>query len=225
MIVVASYTANLAAWLVLDTTETEITGLDDPRLRNPIEGFNYGTVKGSFVDMYFSSQVELSNMYRIMEENNVATTEQALEMVKTGKSLSLLFIGNVINVSRDFGCVSHYYQMSLFPFYNLDQREGLQLTPESQSGPFYLLYPCKMRERRVLCIQHTKVCSLCVRASDVRRLFLISKERSRTRTVRKRFSLSRESDNLSTTIHGRTCKHIRHTIPYIVCDMRESVCM
>lgn len=85
MIVVASYTANLAAWLVLDTTETEITGLDDPRLRNPIEGFNYGTVKGSFVDMYFSSQVELSNMYRIMEENNVATTEQALEMVKTGE--------------------------------------------------------------------------------------------------------------------------------------------
>jgi ionotropic glutamate receptor NMDA 1 len=86
MIVVASYTANLAAWLVLDTTETEITGLDDPRLRNPIEGFNYGTVKGSFVDMYFSSQVELSNMYRIMEENNVATTEQGLNLVKEGKT-------------------------------------------------------------------------------------------------------------------------------------------
>lgn len=57
MIVVASYTANLAAWLVLDTTETEITGLDDTRLRNPVEGFKYGTVKGSYVDMYFSGQV------------------------------------------------------------------------------------------------------------------------------------------------------------------------
>lgn len=39
MIVVASYTANLAASLVLDNTETEISGLDDTRLRNPVEGF------------------------------------------------------------------------------------------------------------------------------------------------------------------------------------------
>ncbi|KAI1306518.1 Glutamate [NMDA] receptor subunit 1 [Halotydeus destructor] len=31
-IVVASYAANLAAWLVLDTRETEISGLDDSRL-------------------------------------------------------------------------------------------------------------------------------------------------------------------------------------------------
>lgn len=84
MIVVASYTANLAAWLVLDTTETEITGLDDSRLRNPIEGFRYGTVKGSYVDMYFSGQVELSNMYRLMEEYNARTAEEALMAVKTG---------------------------------------------------------------------------------------------------------------------------------------------
>lgn len=83
MIVVASYTANLAAWLVLDTTETEITGLDDSRLRNPIEGFRYGTVKGSYVDMYFSGQVELSNMYRLMEEYNTPNAEQALAAVKT----------------------------------------------------------------------------------------------------------------------------------------------
>ncbi|KAI1283714.1 Glutamate [NMDA] receptor subunit 1 [Halotydeus destructor] len=83
MIVVASYTANLAAWLVLDTTETEISGLDDSRLRNPVEGFKYGTIKNSYVDMYFSSQVELSNMYRLMEEFNMATTEEALEAVRT----------------------------------------------------------------------------------------------------------------------------------------------
>ena len=84
MIVVASYTANLAAWLVLDTTETEITGLEDSRLRNPVEGFKYGTVKGSYVDMYFKGQVELSNMYRLMEENNVRTVEEALRLVKSG---------------------------------------------------------------------------------------------------------------------------------------------
>lgn len=85
MIVVASYTANLAAWLVLDTTETEITGLEDSRLRNPVEGFKYGTVKGSYVDMYFKGQVELSNMYRLMEENNVRTVEEALRLIKSGE--------------------------------------------------------------------------------------------------------------------------------------------
>lgn len=43
---VASYTANLAAWLVLDAEVTEITGLDDQRLKNPVEGYKYGTVRG-----------------------------------------------------------------------------------------------------------------------------------------------------------------------------------
>lgn len=43
---VASYTANLAAWLVLDAEVTEITGLDDQRLKNPQDGYKYGTVRG-----------------------------------------------------------------------------------------------------------------------------------------------------------------------------------
>lgn len=85
MIVVASYTANLAAFLVLDSTETQIQGLDDPRLRNPVEGFTYGTVKDSSVDVYFRGQVVLSNMYRLMEENNRATAQEAIDAVKNGK--------------------------------------------------------------------------------------------------------------------------------------------
>ncbi|RWS31910.1 hypothetical protein B4U80_10436 [Leptotrombidium deliense] len=85
MIVVASYTANLAAFLVLDSTETEITGLEDSRLRNPAEGFKYATVKGSAVDTYFSGQVELSNMYRLMEETNKNTVEEALQELKNGE--------------------------------------------------------------------------------------------------------------------------------------------
>ena len=85
MIVVASYTANLAAFLVLDSTETQIQGLDDARLRNPAEGFSYGTVKNSAVDLYFRSQVVLSNMYRLMEEHNCNTAQQAIQAVKQGK--------------------------------------------------------------------------------------------------------------------------------------------
>lgn len=44
----------------------------------------YGTIKGSYVDMYFSGQVELSNMYRLMEEYNMRRTEDALAAVRSG---------------------------------------------------------------------------------------------------------------------------------------------
>nr|CAG4646802.1 EOG090X00ST [Megafenestra aurita] len=85
MIIVASYTANLAAFLVLDRPKTSLTGINDPRLRNPMENFTYATVRGSAVDMYFRRQVELSNMYRTMEGNNYPTAEEAIEAVKEGK--------------------------------------------------------------------------------------------------------------------------------------------
>ncbi|KAK3870716.1 hypothetical protein Pcinc_024077, partial [Petrolisthes cinctipes] len=85
MIIVASYTANLAAFLVLDRPQTSLTGINDARLRNPMENFTYATVKGSSVDMYFRRQVELSNMYRTMEGNNYPTAEAAIQAVKDGK--------------------------------------------------------------------------------------------------------------------------------------------
>nr|CAG4644557.1 EOG090X00ST [Leptodora kindtii] len=85
MIIVASYTANLAAFLVLDRPKTSLTGINDPRLRNPMENFTYATVRGSAVDMYFRRQVELSNMYRTMENNNYAAAEEAIAAVKEGK--------------------------------------------------------------------------------------------------------------------------------------------
>ncbi|XP_071043007.1 glutamate [NMDA] receptor subunit 1 [Parasteatoda tepidariorum] len=83
MIVVASYTANLAAFLVLDRPETSLTGINDARLRNPMDNFKYATVKGSSVDMYFRRQVELSNMYRTMEGKNYDTAEEAIAAVKS----------------------------------------------------------------------------------------------------------------------------------------------
>ncbi|XP_022238810.1 glutamate [NMDA] receptor subunit 1-like, partial [Limulus polyphemus] len=85
MIVVASYTANLAAFLVLDRPETSLSGINDARLRNPLENFTYATVKGSAVDMYFRRQVELSNMYRTMEGKNYDTAEEAITAVKSGE--------------------------------------------------------------------------------------------------------------------------------------------
>ncbi|XP_059080362.1 glutamate [NMDA] receptor subunit 1-like isoform X1 [Tigriopus californicus] len=85
MIIVASYTANLAAFLVLDKPRTSLTGINDPRLRNPMENFTYATVKGSAVDLYFRRQVELSNMYRTMEGKHFPSPEKAIQAVKEGK--------------------------------------------------------------------------------------------------------------------------------------------
>ncbi|KAK8764714.1 hypothetical protein V5799_032678 [Amblyomma americanum] len=85
MIVVASYTANLAAFLVLEKPESSLSGINDPRLRNPSENFTYATVKGSAVDMYFRRQVELSNMYRIMEGKNYETVEEGIEALKNNQ--------------------------------------------------------------------------------------------------------------------------------------------
>ncbi|KAG0418372.1 hypothetical protein HPB47_004894, partial [Ixodes persulcatus] len=85
MIVVASYTANLAAFLVLEKPESSLSGINDPRLRNPSENFTYATVKGSAVDLYFRRQVELSNMYRIMEGKNYDSVEQGIEALKNNQ--------------------------------------------------------------------------------------------------------------------------------------------
>ncbi|CAH0555800.1 unnamed protein product [Brassicogethes aeneus] len=91
MIIVASYTANLAAFLVLERPKTKLTGINDARLRNTMENLTCATVKGSSVDMYFRRQVELSNMYRTMEANNYDTAEAAINDVKHGKLMAFIW--------------------------------------------------------------------------------------------------------------------------------------
>uniref|UniRef100_A0A2S1WM86 Glutamate [NMDA] receptor subunit 1 n=2 Tax=Hirudo TaxID=6420 RepID=A0A2S1WM86_9ANNE len=85
MIIVASYTANLAAFLVLDRPEVSISGVDDARLRNPQENFKFATIKNSVVAQYFKRQVELSSLYKIMEKHNYDSVERAIHDVKEGK--------------------------------------------------------------------------------------------------------------------------------------------
>lgn len=91
MIIVASYTANLAAFLVLERPKTKLTGINDARLRNTMENLTCATVKNSAVDMYFRRQVELSNMYRTMEANNYDTAEEAIRDVKQGKLMAFIW--------------------------------------------------------------------------------------------------------------------------------------
>ncbi|XP_040152491.1 glutamate [NMDA] receptor subunit 1 [Anopheles arabiensis] len=104
MIIVASYTANLAAFLVLERPKTKLTGINDARLRNTMENLTCATVKGSSVDMYFRRQVELSNMYRTMEANNYDTAEQAIQDVKDGKLMAFIWDSSRLEYEASKDC-------------------------------------------------------------------------------------------------------------------------
>ncbi|CAJ0919653.1 unnamed protein product, partial [Mesorhabditis belari] len=84
MIIVASYTANLAAFLVLDQPEKGLTGITDPRLRNPSTNFSAATVLNSNVYQYFKRHVELSTMFRKMEKHNVDKPSDAIKALLNG---------------------------------------------------------------------------------------------------------------------------------------------
>ncbi|ETN73930.1 glutamate [NMDA] receptor subunit zeta-1 domain protein [Necator americanus] len=96
MIMVASYTANLAAFLVLDQPEKGLTGITDPRLRNPSANFSFATVLNSNVYQYFKRHVELSTMFRKMEAHNMEKISKQLDIVTfaPGGSLKSKIIRN-----------------------------------------------------------------------------------------------------------------------------------
>ncbi|KAL9984222.1 hypothetical protein ACROYT_G006495 [Oculina patagonica] len=104
MIIVASYTANLAAFLVLDRPKAVVSGIDDPNLRNPSENFPYATVANSSVDAYFRRQVELSSMYTFMEKYNVKTAKEAIQKVNNGELMAFIWDSPVLYYEASENC-------------------------------------------------------------------------------------------------------------------------
>lgn len=104
MIMVASYTANLAAFLVLDTPETPISGINDPRLRNPVENFSFATVRGSAVDMFFRRKTEWANMYRVMETHNYLTVDEAVQAVRDGDLKAFIWESSRLEYEASMDC-------------------------------------------------------------------------------------------------------------------------
>ncbi|CAH8655530.1 unnamed protein product [Schistosoma rodhaini] len=104
MIIVASYTANLAAFLVLDRPEASISGIDDVRLRNPQKDFLFATIRGSPVEMYFKRQVEFATMYRVMETNNYDSVEEAIQAIKSGTLKAFIWDSARLNYEVSIDC-------------------------------------------------------------------------------------------------------------------------
>lgn len=105
MIIVASYTANLAAFLVLDRPKAVVSGIDDPNLRNPSGDFKYATVANSSVDAYFRRQVELSSMYTFMEKYNVKTAREAIQKVKNNELKAFIWDSPVLYYEASQDCM------------------------------------------------------------------------------------------------------------------------
>ncbi|KAI6196952.1 hypothetical protein M3Y94_01168200 [Aphelenchoides besseyi] len=80
MIVISSYTANLAAFLVLfdEPLEKETNGINDPRFRNPSINFSFGTLRHSNTYQYFKRSIEYSGMFRKMEKHNFDNSRDAI---------------------------------------------------------------------------------------------------------------------------------------------------
>jgi len=104
MIIVASYTANLAAFLVLDRPQPVVSGIDDPNLRNPSDSFPFATGSGSSTEAYFKRQVELSNMYTFMEKYNVKTGLEGIQKVKSGELKAFIWDSPVLLYETSSNC-------------------------------------------------------------------------------------------------------------------------
>ncbi|KAG9509040.1 Glutamate [NMDA] receptor subunit 1 [Fragariocoptes setiger] len=106
MIVVASYTANLAAFLVLDARDSliSISGIDDPRIKSGDLGS--ATVRGSAIDTFLASQVEYINLHRRMEENIIDDIDQGISLLRNGTIDSLIWDSTRLEweVSHDPTC-------------------------------------------------------------------------------------------------------------------------
>ncbi|VDK40065.1 unnamed protein product [Taenia asiatica] len=74
------------------------------QLRNPQKDFTFATVRGSSVDMYFKSQVELDTIYRTMEGRNVDTVEEGIQLVKSGVLKAFIWDSARLNYEASRDC-------------------------------------------------------------------------------------------------------------------------
>ncbi|XP_010021314.1 PREDICTED: glutamate receptor ionotropic, NMDA 3B-like, partial [Nestor notabilis] len=81
LLVLSSYTANLAAVMVGDKTFEELSGIHDPKLHHPSQGFCFGTVWESSAEEYIKKS--FPEMHEHMWRHNVPNTPAGITMLKT----------------------------------------------------------------------------------------------------------------------------------------------
>nr|XP_021497525.1 glutamate receptor ionotropic, NMDA 3B [Meriones unguiculatus] len=79
LLVLSSYTANLAAVMVGDKTFEELSGIHDPKLHHPSQGFRFGTVWESSAEAYIKAS--FPEMYAHMRRHSAPTTPHGVAML------------------------------------------------------------------------------------------------------------------------------------------------
>ncbi|XP_078658348.1 glutamate receptor ionotropic, NMDA 3A-like [Branchiostoma floridae x Branchiostoma belcheri] len=82
VIFLASYTANLAAFMVDEKTINELNGIDDPKLIRPSKGFRFGTVRHSSPESFMREFYPAIEMH--MRKDGSINTGEAVDKLKAG---------------------------------------------------------------------------------------------------------------------------------------------
>ncbi|XP_040276345.1 glutamate receptor ionotropic, NMDA 3B [Bufo bufo] len=81
LLVLSSYTANLAAVMVGDKTFEALSGIHDPKLHHPSQGFRFGTVWESSAEQYIKKS--FPEIHNYMRRFSVPSTSDGVRMLKT----------------------------------------------------------------------------------------------------------------------------------------------
>ncbi|XP_077587921.1 glutamate receptor ionotropic, NMDA 3B [Stigmatopora nigra] len=81
LLVLSSYTANLAAVMVGEKTFEQVSGIHDDKLHHPSLGFRFGTVRESSAEDYMKKS--FPEMHDYMRRFNQPTTPDGVHMLKT----------------------------------------------------------------------------------------------------------------------------------------------
>ncbi|XP_017276996.2 glutamate receptor ionotropic, NMDA 3A-like [Kryptolebias marmoratus] len=81
LLVLSSYTANLAAVMVGEKTFEQVSGIHDEKLHHPSMGFRFGTVRESSAEDYMKKS--FPEMHDYMRRFNQPTTPEGVHMLKT----------------------------------------------------------------------------------------------------------------------------------------------
>ncbi|XP_039983803.1 glutamate receptor ionotropic, NMDA 3B isoform X2 [Xiphias gladius] len=81
LLVLSSYTANLAAVMVGEKTFEEVSGIHDAKLHHPSQGFRFGTVRESSAEDYMKKS--FPEMHEYMRLFNEPTTPEGVATLKT----------------------------------------------------------------------------------------------------------------------------------------------
>ncbi|XP_023699486.1 glutamate receptor ionotropic, NMDA 3B isoform X1 [Paramormyrops kingsleyae] len=81
LLVLSSYTANLAAVMVGEKTFEELSGIHDAKLHHPSHGFRFGTVRESSAEDYMKKS--FPEMYEYMRRFNEPTTPDGVSTLKS----------------------------------------------------------------------------------------------------------------------------------------------